>query len=261
MTTKVRVMNAGSFLAAPGDAGDVALLVDGENLSFRTAPSLLTLARRTGRPRIVRVYGRSSGLAPWLEVPGFVPVLTDARPQSADIRLAIDAVTLALGVGIAKFVIGSCDVDFAPLALHLREHGCSVIGAGSAVASDRLRAACCRYEVLEADPSAPASARIEVASQPVTNSQVIAPQKVALRATGATNPKLWTLIKQTFAADVESDGWLTIKQFRQRMARLGQEDSDQNWRVRLKPYSGACEMQDQSGSFRIRLRQPAPATP
>jgi hypothetical protein len=235
---------------------DVALLVDGENLSAQMAPTLLAQARKMGRTRVVRVYGRCNELSQWLEVPGFVPVLTDARPQSADIRLAIDAVTLALGDGIRNFVIGSSDVDFAPLALHLREHGCTVMGAGSSLASDRLRGACSSYEVMAVDQPAPTHPPISRIAETPAVSPSAKPSKPETRAQGSTNPRLWTLVKQSFDAAARLDGWLTIKEFRLCMAERGLDDSEQNWKVQIRPYLGQCELRDHKGSIYLRLRQP-----
>jgi hypothetical protein len=120
---------------------DVALLIDGDNVSPTLAPAILAQARSEGALRIARAYGRAEQLKGWA-VPGLRRVIDDAAPGRTDMLLAMEAVDLAVGQGLRRVVIASSDGDFAQLALFLRERGCRVVGIGTAKAPEGFRAAC-----------------------------------------------------------------------------------------------------------------------
>ena len=125
--------------------GDVALLIDGYNLSPAHAGRLVMLAGAGGGLRVRRVYGGTAGLAGWRDATGFRLVHAGAGRNAADMALCIDAVDLACRGGFGTFVIASSDGGFATLALYLRERGFGVTGAGEAKAPDAFRHACSRF--------------------------------------------------------------------------------------------------------------------
>lgn len=132
---------ADPMLGRQTGASDVALLIDGDNVSPSLAPAILAQARSEGDLRIARAYGRAEQLKGWA-VPGLRRIIDDAAPGRTDMLLAMEAVDLAVGQGLRRVVIASSDGDFAQLALFLRERGCRVVGIGTAKAPEGFRAAC-----------------------------------------------------------------------------------------------------------------------
>jgi hypothetical protein len=127
---------------------NLALLIDGENISATFATALLTEARKLGDPAIRRVYGKSEHIAAW-DAEGFRLMQTRPGKNAADLLLSIEAMTLALRDGITSFVIASSDGDFVYLATQLRETGATVLGLGEDKAPSAFRNACSRFVVLK----------------------------------------------------------------------------------------------------------------
>lgn len=124
----------------------VAVLVDGDNVPARHHGSVMAEAGRLGRVDVRRVYGDTGNFAPW---EGFRAVHAAGAKNAADMYLVVDAMALALTEGIGAFVIVSCDRDFAPVALALRERGLMVVGAGREMSGLTFQRACSRFVVLE----------------------------------------------------------------------------------------------------------------
>lgn len=124
----------------------VAVLVDGDNVSSRHHGAVMAEAARLGRVDVRRVYGDTGKFDPW---EGFRAVHAGGAKNAADMFLVVDAMALALSDGIGAFVIVSCDGDFAPVALALRERGLLVVGAGRERSGLTFQQSCSRFVVLE----------------------------------------------------------------------------------------------------------------
>jgi hypothetical protein len=124
----------------------VAVLVDGDNVSSRHQGAVMAEARQLGRVDVRRVYGDTGNFDPW---EGFRSVHAGGAKNAADMFLVVDAMALALSDGIGAFVIVSCDRDFAPVALALRERGLVVVGAGRERSGLTFQQSCSRFVVLE----------------------------------------------------------------------------------------------------------------
>ncbi|MDQ2091561.1 NYN domain-containing protein [Marimonas arenosa] len=123
----------------------VAVFVDGENVNTGPAAEILRGVGGAAKAAIRRVYGNAQQLAKWCDAPGFRAVHTGSGKNSADVRLAIDAVHASHQGGIATFVIVTSDGDFSHLAHHLRERHFTVIGIGEPKTPNSFRAACSRF--------------------------------------------------------------------------------------------------------------------
>jgi len=136
---------------------DIALLIDGDNLSAKHAAGVLRIAAALGRPRVLRVYVDAQRQSDWHGAQGFRLMHAGTGKNASDLLLALDAVELALRRDITHFVIASSDGDFTHLALRLREYGAIVTGAGEAKTPQSFRAACATFVEIGAKP-APAAA-------------------------------------------------------------------------------------------------------
>ncbi len=146
--------------ALPVSVSALALLVDGENIPRSLAGALLAATCRFGTPQVRRVYGAMDHIAGW-EAAGFRLCPSPPGKNAADLRLAVDAMALALRGGFATLALASSDRDFTPLAEALREAGHRVIGLGEAKAPRAFRTACSEFVDLTpaaAPPPAPALA-------------------------------------------------------------------------------------------------------
>lgn len=132
----------------------VALLVDGENISAKWAEGLLREARHFGAPTVRRVYGKLEHIADWSDF-GFRLQSTRPGKNSADILLAVEAMSLALRESFHTILVASSDRDFSYLAEHLRELGHHIVGIGEIKSPQTFRACCSEFiELIEAAPKA-----------------------------------------------------------------------------------------------------------
>ncbi|MDK3073168.1 NYN domain-containing protein [Sedimentitalea sp. JM2-8] len=128
----------------------VAVLIDGENIAASHAQTILKQARQQGVPRIRRVYGDAALLKGWDAEPEVDLIHTRCGKNSADMKLAIDAVDLAARGLTRRFVIVSSDGDFTHLARHLCERGHRVTGMGGVQTPEAFQRACGWFVTLEA---------------------------------------------------------------------------------------------------------------
>lgn len=129
-------------------AGQIALLIDGENLGAIRAGAIVDALRGLGPLPIRRVYGDVAKIKMWEDVAGFRILHSGAGKNSADMLLSVDAMSLAFQRQVQHFIIASSDGDFSHLAHRLREMGLVVTGVGEARAPARFQKACTRFVVL-----------------------------------------------------------------------------------------------------------------
>ena len=145
--------------------GQIAVLIDVENVGLSSCTGACSTSSRTsGRIIVKRAYGDWSGtrardrdrLQATRHRAHYQVFHSGTGKNSADIRLAIDAIELSFQSPVETFVVVSSDSDFVPLVGKLRAAGKTVIGAGpSAVASRTLVGSCDRYFFL--DPKTPSA--------------------------------------------------------------------------------------------------------
>ena len=127
----------------------VAVFVDGDNISAAYADEIMAIARKSGRPDLLRVYADAVRKPQWRKVPGFKSVDAGAAKNGADLLLCIDVMDTAHVGGFDTFVVVSDDGDFTHLALRLRERGIRVIGVGTQDAKKCLGACFTAFEPLK----------------------------------------------------------------------------------------------------------------
>jgi len=135
----------------------LAVLIDGDNLSAGAAERLLREAEKIGELRLKRVYRDwSQASEAWLsliERENIRPARRNActrRKNSSDIAMAVEAMIM-LSRGVTDFCLFSSDSDFTPLALQLRKGGARVYGFGEEKTPVSLREACDHFIILRPD--------------------------------------------------------------------------------------------------------------
>jgi hypothetical protein len=177
----------------------LAVLIDGENVSHRLAPTIFDeIRRRFGRTCVRRVYGDFHGPANgWsAEAARFaVEMRHCADPargkNGADMKLAMDVVDLVRDGGLDGFCLVSSDADFAEVALRVRRDGLLAYGFGKAEVADHYRLACDEY--------------IEIASAPVA-------RPAANPAAGGPHAALPAL-RAALGKAVPENGWYRLSTF------------------------------------------------
>ncbi len=114
----------------------VALFIDAENVAPSHVQEIIDHAKGLGRLTLGRCYGNGEALKGWYDAMGrnhLRPVQTliaSGKQNASDFALTIDAVSLLHRDMFDIAIIASSDADFAPLALHIREHGRSLYAVG-----------------------------------------------------------------------------------------------------------------------------------
>ena len=134
----------------------VAVLIDGDNISAKYAESIKQEALQYGNIKVFRLYGsvNSPNTKRWyLVMPkqGIMPVLQISYASGksiADQALTIDVMDLLHSDSIDIFCIASSDSDFTKLVYRLKESGKIVIGMGESKTKEALAKACDEFKIL-----------------------------------------------------------------------------------------------------------------
>lgn len=135
----------------------VAVLIDGDNISSKYAEYIIQEASQYGNIKICRLYGsiNSPNVKSWYKkMPGqgIMPVLqiNYANGKSiADQALTIDAMDIIYRESVDVFCIVSSDSDFTKLVYRLKETGNLVIGIGEQKTKESLAKACDEFKILD----------------------------------------------------------------------------------------------------------------
>lgn len=121
---------------------EVALLIDGENISQDFADQIEDYSRLHGIIRIQRVFGNAAMLQKWSNSPGIKFVHSGTGKNATDLLLMVEAMEFFLRRGMRAIAVASSDRDFTHLAHFVRENGGTFIGIGQANASQSFRKSC-----------------------------------------------------------------------------------------------------------------------
>ena len=110
----------------------VAVLIDGDNISYKYAEYIKREAMHYGNVRIFRLYGSisSPSVGPWYKVMPMLQITYANGKSVADQALTIDVMDLLYTQDIDVFCIVSSDSDFTKLVYRLKEAVKFVIGMG-----------------------------------------------------------------------------------------------------------------------------------
>ena len=131
----------------------LAVLIDGDNASFRKLDEMMAELAKFGVPTIKRIYGdwtksNTEGWKTQLLENAITPVQQFAYTtgkNATDSALIIDAMDILYGDQVDGFCIVSSDSDFTRLATRLREAGKFVIGMGEEKTPTAFISACDRF--------------------------------------------------------------------------------------------------------------------
>lgn len=134
----------------------VAVLIDGDNISAKYAESIKQEALQYGNIKVFRLYGsvNSPNTKRWYPVmpkQGIMPVLQISYASGksiADQALTIDVMDLLHSDSIDIFCIASSDSDFTKLVYRLKESRKIVIGMGESKTKEALAKACDEFKIL-----------------------------------------------------------------------------------------------------------------
>lgn len=135
----------------------VAVLIDGDNISSKYAEYIMQEASQYGNIKICRLYGSVNcpNVKSWYKkMPGqgIMPVLQISYADGksiADQALTIDAMDIIYREIVDVFCIVSSDSDFTKLVYRLKETGNLVIGIGEQKTKESLAKACDEFKILD----------------------------------------------------------------------------------------------------------------
>lgn len=139
-------------------SGNVALLIDADNVSADHFDPVLTVLAELGTVNIRRAYGNWSkpALKNWARQAVAQAIETQQQfdltkgKNATDMKMTIDAMDLMASGRVTGFGLMSSDSDFAPLVTRIRQEGIPVYGFGSEKTSQAFRSACTRFIDVEA---------------------------------------------------------------------------------------------------------------
>lgn len=135
----------------------VAVLIDGDNISPKYAEYIKQEAMHYGNVRVFRLYGSitTPNVRSWYKVmplQGITPMLQISyadKKSIADQALTIDAMDLLYSNCFDVFLIVSSDCDFTKLVYRLKEAGKAVVGMGEKKTKEALAKACDEFKILD----------------------------------------------------------------------------------------------------------------
>ncbi|AEG48391.1 protein of unknown function DUF88 [Sphingobium chlorophenolicum L-1] len=162
-------------MTAPIPSGNIALLIDADNVSADHFDPVLTVLAELGTVNIRRAYGNWSkpALKGWARQAVTQAIETQQQfdltkgKNATDMKMTIDAMDLMASGRVTGFGLMSSDSDFTPLVTRIRQEGLPVYGFGTDKTPQAFRSACTRF----IDVGALTSAREAPVEQEVPNGE------------------------------------------------------------------------------------------
>lgn len=194
--------------------GNIALLIDGDNASYKLIREVIEEVSRYGKITCRRVYGDWSlpQLAPWQQVmqenaiEGIHKWRSANGKNATDIDLVIDAMDILQHKTVHGFCIISSDSDFTGLCMKIRDEGLFVMGIGEKKTPKPFVNACDVFLFVEdiISPKQNAQPQIPPPPNPTTK-----------------NPKdAIDLLRNAFDKCAKEEGWVHLGALGQALYRL-----------------------------------------
>ncbi|WP_313802070.1 NYN domain-containing protein [Sphingobium sp.] len=140
-------------MTAPIPSGNIALLIDADNVSADHFDPVLTVLAELGTVNIRRAYGNWSkpALKGWARQAVTQAIETQQQfdltkgKNATDMKMTIDAMDLMASGRVTGFGLMSSDSDFTPLVTRIRQEGLPVYGFGTDKTPQAFRSACTRF--------------------------------------------------------------------------------------------------------------------
>lgn len=164
---------------AASNGGNIAVLIDGDNVSPRVIVGLMAEIANYGTASVRRIYGdwtrpNMNGWKACLLDHSITPMQQFAYTtgkNATDGAMIIDAMDLLYTGRFASFCIVSSDSDFTRLAARIREQGVTVYGFGERKTNNAFIAACDKFVYFDVLP-APAVEVESLSLQPSVKQEV-----------------------------------------------------------------------------------------
>ena len=206
------------------DNKNIALLIDGENISPNYIEIIIDEANKYGKINYRRVYGdwTTSQLSAWkkkINEFGITPVQQYAYTSGknvSDFTLIIDAMDILYNGKVDAFAIVTSDSDFTKLVTRLREDNIFVIGMGESKTPIALVNSCDAFTYLDKMLNGNADLSDEAPKTTKTTKKKPLP-----KGESSITPlkKIKTELQQIIDANVEDDGyayWSVVAQLLQK---------------------------------------------
>jgi uncharacterized LabA/DUF88 family protein len=181
---------------------NLAVLIDGDNITSSYVTEMMDEIAKYGNPTIKRIYGdwTSPHLSKWKNLlleNAITPIQQYAYTSgknATDSAMIIDAMDILYSEKVNGFCIVSSDSDFTKLATRLREAGMQVIGIGEKKTPNPFIVSCDKFiyiEILRTEPEKKESVKDEVTKNDVDK----------------ITPKVIKLISSTISDLSDEDDW------------------------------------------------------
>ena len=181
----------------------IALLIDCDNVSYRSAEGVLDELSKYGKVNVRHAYGnwKSEQLKGWeeqlhpLAIKPIQQFAYTSGKNATDAAMIIDAMDILYSEKVNGFCIVSSDSDFTKLATRLREAGMMVIGMGEKKTPDPFIVACDKFiylEILQKQTEEPIDQKDKTTHAPQVDK---------------INAKIIRLIAATISDLADDEGW------------------------------------------------------
>lgn len=162
----------------------LAVLIDAENVPYKSVKGILEEVAKYGTPTIKRIYAdwTNAALAGWktaLLENAITPIQQysyTTGKNSSDSALIIDAMDILYTEKVDGFCIVSSDSDFTRLAMRLREAGMKVFGIGERKTPNAFIVACDKFIYIEII-NTPAKSKAPAVADPKKETANVPPPK------------------------------------------------------------------------------------
>lgn len=217
-------------MAKDNATGNIALLIDADNVPHTALDPVLTVLAELGTVNIRRVYGNWS--KPALKEWAAKTMQYGIEPQqqfdvtkgknATDMKMTIDAMDLLFSGKVDGFGIMSSDSDFMPLAMRIRQNGIAVYGFGEAKTPEGFRAACNRFIEIDALEQSAQSAPM---AAPAETMQGQPPAKAPAKRKPIDPELIKLLVDAYHASRLDEQGYAPLGQLGQLAANRSSFDA------------------------------------
>ncbi|KAH6629010.1 NYN domain-containing protein [Boeremia exigua] len=248
---------------AATNAGNIAVLIDGDNVSPRVIVGLMAEIANYGTASVRRIYGdwtrpNMNGWKACLLDHSITPMQQFAYTtgkNATDGAMIIDAMDLLYTGRFSSFCIVSSDSDFTRLAARIREQGVTVYGFGERKTNNAFIAACDKFVYFDVLPMPAAEVELPLIQQPAPHPSPSRPPPPAMTTIERTGPRpidkaaLDAIRKAIIASMDEGDNCADLANVGHYLRRISPDLNARNYGYgRLKDFVEA------SGIVDVRLK-------